>query len=173
MRRLWQLFCLILLLLTASAIQAHGGGDLIAGPEPVGPYIVSVWLNPPDPRAAEPIHFTIGLASPINREPVLDAQIEVELRAVGNNSIADTAPATTDQSINKLFYETDLQVTNPNTYETIFFISGPDGDGSLMVPIEVSNPSNIDWRMLGLVGLAIIVILGWLRSRKVSSDRPD
>ena len=168
MKRSSLLICLtFLLFFFASNTQAHGGGDLIAGPEAVGPYIVSIWLNPPDPRATEPIHFTIGLASPVNREPILDAQIMVELRPAGENSIEASSPATTDQSINKLFYETDLQVMNANTFESTFIISGPDGDGTLMIPIDVTNPTNIDWRMIGLVGLALIILFGWIRSRRM------
>ncbi len=172
MRRVILLVNLILVsLFTVITIRAHGGGDLIAGPQPVGPYLVSIWLNPPDPRATEPIHFTVGLASPINREPILDAQIMVEMRPAGENRVAASGPATTEQSINKLFYETDLLVEDANTFETTFIITGSKGDGSLIVPVNVTQPSNINWMIVGLMGLALIVFLGWLRSRRVERER--
>jgi len=154
------------LLLFVSPSFAHGGGDLIAGPLPVGPYTVSVWLNPPDPRATEAIHYTVGVAAPIDGRPVLDAQIMVEMRARGDESPAISAPATTDQSVNKLFYETDFEVPAPGLYETIFYVSGSEGEGTLAVDIEVGSPSRINWLALGLAGLALMVVWGWWRSRK-------
>jgi len=160
------LFLGSMLILITAPLFAHGGGDLIAGPALVGPYTASVWLNPPDPRATEAIHFTVGVASPVNREPVLDAQIMVEMRIKSDGSLVASAPATTDQSVNKLFYETDLEVQDPDLYETTFYVSGSEGEGTLTVDVDVGEPSRINWLVLGLLGLALVIILGWWRSHR-------
>ena len=100
MKRIAFLFSLLLVMFAGGGfVAAHGGGDLIAGPVQAGPYQVSVWVNPPEPEALEPIHFTVGLAAPGDGSPVLDAHIQVEMRAQGGEGTAVVAPATTEQSV--------------------------------------------------------------------------
>ena len=171
-------FFLPFLLLAASfggteLISAHGGGDLIARSVPVGPYFASVWVNPPDPRALEPIHFTVGLASPDDGSPVLDAEIQVTMRDQSSEETAVIAPATTEQSINKLFYETDLEVPAAGVYETEFLIRGAEGEGTVSLLVEVQTSSSVNWLVIGLAGLGLVVVLGWWRSRKTGSKEPN
>lgn len=164
-RPLTAVFLLLILAAIATHARAHGGGALIAGPVPVGPYVVSVWLNPPQPRAGEPLHFTVGLAAPQDGAPILDAAILVTMRATPE---ADpiTAPATTEQSINRLFYETDMEVPVAGQYETLFQISGPAGTGDLDLAVEVREPSPVNWLYVGLGGLALVVLGGLWRARR-------
>jgi len=147
-------------------VEAHGGGDLIVGPVQAGPYRASIWVNPPDPEALKPIHFTVGLAAPGDGSPVLDAAIQVEMRVQGGEGEAVIAPATTDQSVNKLFYETDMTVAEPGLYETTFFIRGPDGEGVIPLVVEVRPAAKINWLILGIAGLGLVVLFGWLFSRR-------
>jgi hypothetical protein len=147
-------------------IVAHGGGDLIARSVQAGPYKASVWVNPPDPRALEPIHFTVGLASPTDGGPVLDAEIQVTMRDRRNGETAVTAPATTEQSVNKLFYETDIEVPAAGDYETEFQIRGADGEGSISLLVEVQASSSVNWLVIGLAGLGLVVVAGWWRSQR-------
>jgi hypothetical protein len=166
-KRIAFLFFMLLVNFTGVGFAAaHGGGDLIAGPVPAGPYLVSVWVNPPDPRALEPIHFTVGLASPGDGKPVLDADIQVEMRAQNGEGLAVVAPATTEQSVNKLFYETDMEVAEPGNYETKFLVHGPDGEGTLSLDVEVKPPSKVNWLAIGLAGLGLVVVFGWWLSRR-------
>ncbi len=97
-------------------LRAHGGGELVVGLEPAGPYAVSVWVNPPQPNVAEPVHFTVGVADLADGSPVLDAVVLITMQPVGAET-AVSASATTAQSTNKLFYETDLplSVNSANT----------------------------------------------------------
>ncbi len=70
MKRIMGLFFLaVTIFCVTSVVLAHGGGDLIARNVQAGPYTASVWVNPPDPRANETIHFTVGLASPVDDKP--------------------------------------------------------------------------------------------------------
>ena len=167
------LFLLPVFFAGTGLIAAHGGGDLIARSVPVGPYFASVWVNPPDPRAQEPIHFTVGLASPDDGSPVLDADIQVTMRDQSSGEMAVIAPATTEQSVNKLFYETDLEVAAAGVYETEFLIRGAEGEGTVLLLVEVQTSSSVNWLVIGVAGLGVVVVLGWWRSRKTGANEPN
>ena len=141
------------------------GGDLVAGPVQAGPYILSVWVNPPQPRAEEPLHFTVGVAAPENNAAVLDARVLVTMQLLESNLPPISAPATTEQSINKLFYETDLDLVEPGRYLTVIEVAGPEGEGELSLELDVQTPSPFNWFWLGLAGIGLVLVLGWLRSR--------
>ncbi len=161
------LFLLAILTIGPGPAAAHGGGDLIARSVEVGPYLASIWVNPPDPRARETIHFTVGLAAADDNSPVLDADILVKMRFPENGEAVATAPATTEQSINKLFYETDIEVPTEGAYDVQFQIIGNDGSGTVDLLLEVKPSSGVNWLVLGLVGLVLVLVLGWWQTRPV------
>jgi hypothetical protein len=130
-------------------------------------------VNPPDPRALEPIHFTVGLSSPADGGPVLDADIQVTMRDQSSGETAVRAPVTTEQSVNKLFYETDLEVPAAGNYEVDFYIRGAEGEGTVSLLVEVKAPSRVNWLVIGLVGLSFVVVIGWWRSRQTELETPD
>jgi hypothetical protein len=156
----------LLLLFHRLSAMAHGGGDLVAGPVQAGPYIVSVWVNPPQPRTEEPLHFTIGVAQPENKAAILDAQVLVTMQLLGSDLTPLSAPATTDQSINKLFYETDLHLLEPGRYLTTIEIAGPKGQGDISLELDVIPPSPFNWFLIGLAGIGLVLVFGWLRTRR-------
>jgi hypothetical protein len=166
----------VLLLLLGQAlshtlpVKAHGGGDLVAGPVQAGPYVVSVWVNPPQPRSQELTHFTVGLAEPQNRAAVLDAQVMVTMKLLDSDLEALSSPATTEQSINKLFYETDLELSDPGRYLTSIDVIGSEGKGQVSLEIEVKPPPPFNWFLIGLGAIVIVLVLGWLRSRNSRED---
>jgi hypothetical protein len=164
------IFALAVALIAAGSTAAHGGGELIARSVQAGPYIASVWVNPPGPRAHDPIHFTVGLATPTDGSPVLDAEIQVTMWEQGSRVPAVTAPATTEQSINKLFYETDLVVPEAGDYEVEFQISGPSGKGTISLLLAVEAASPVNWLVIGLAGLGLVVVFGWWRMRKIEPE---
>lgn len=157
---------LLLLVTQGLSVRAHGGGQLVAGPVQTGPYTLSVWVNPPQPRAGEPLHFTVGVAAPENGAPVLDTEILVTMQAIAQDSAPVSALATTDQSINKLFYETDLEVTQPGRYLATVGVVGPKGEGELSLELDVKSPSPINWFLFGLAGLLLVLALAWWRTRR-------
>jgi len=173
-KRITFLISVLLAIFTGvSSIDAHGGGDLIVGPVQAGPYRVSVWVNPPVPRALEAVHFTVGVAAPGDSSPVLDADVMVEMRAQNGEGTDIIAQATTEQSVNKLFYETDMEVPNPGPYETTFSVRGLEGEGAVSLIVEVKPASRVNWLVIGLVGLGLVVVLGWWRSRKAQMQVTD
>jgi hypothetical protein len=165
-------FLLAILFAGTSLVAAHGGGDLIARSVQTGPYTASIWVNPPDPRAKEVIHFTVGLASPEDGSPVLDADILVVMRHADSGETAATAPATTEQSVNKLFYETDIEVPVEGDYEVEFQVSGTEGEGTVSLTLEVKESSRVNWLVIGFAGLGIVLVFGWWRSRRMRSGEP-
>ena len=142
---------------------AHGGGELILKLASAGPYLVSVWVNPPEPQADEPLHLTIGMASVEDQSPILDATVQIEMELLGEELIV--ADATTAQSINKLFYEADLQVQTPGVYTTRIRLQGAEGVGETTVQIEVQQASTTNWLLYVVVGLGIGILFGlWRRA---------
>lgn len=156
---------LVLLLIHSVRAAAHGGGQLIAGPTQAGPYLLSVWVNPPQPRIGEPLHFTVGVADPHDRAPVLDAQILIIMQGKGLALPPVSAEATTEQSINRLFYETDLNLEQSGPYQATVAVTGPEGEGEISFELEVDVPSGVNWFLLGLVGMVLVLIIGWWRAR--------
>jgi hypothetical protein len=159
-------FHVVIFFAAVNLASAHGGGDLIARSVQAGPYTASIWVNPPDPRANETIHFTVGLASPEDSSPVLDADIQVVMRLAGREEIAASAAATTEKSVNRLFYETDIEVAEVGDYEVDFQITGADGGGTITLNVDVQPESGVNWLLIGFAGLGLVLLLGWWRSRR-------
>ncbi len=158
-------------------LLAHGGGELVVGLESTGPYAVSVWINPPQPRVDEPVHFTIGLSSLADGNPVLDAEVLVEMQLVEGEMATSTslstsvaAPATTAQSTNKLFYEADLDVDSIGTYDTTIKIQGVHGQGDIFISVLVAEANPINWLWFGLLGLGFALIFVYWQARKQKID---
>ena len=151
---------LCLLLLPIQPALAHGGGELQIGNAPVGSYLVSVWNNPPTARAEQTIHITVGVAQADTGAPVLDATVMV---LIVNDSAATvaTAPATTEQSINRLFYEADLPGVPEGVYEMRVMVTGSQGEGEIAFPLVVEPVSLWPW----LAGLAAGSGAVWLALR--------
>ncbi len=169
----------VLMILYAVGIRpllAHGGGELVAGLEPAGPYAVSLWINPPQPRVDEPVHFTVGVSSLADGNPVLDAEVLVEMQLVEDETSAPTslstsvaAAATTAQSTNKLFYETDLDVEFIGTYDTTIKVQGEQGQGDISVSVLVAEANPINWLWVGLLGLGFALIFVFFQARRQKS----
>jgi hypothetical protein len=161
---------LAFLLLRVLSAAAHGGGQLVAGPVQSGPYTLSVWVNPPQPHAGQPLHFTVGVADPQDGAPILDAQILITMEARTGDVPPITAEATTEQSVNRLFYETDVDVAQPGPYLVTTSVTGPGGEGNVVIELGVDPPSRVNWFLLGLVGLSLVLVLGWWQTHRGRAD---
>lgn len=159
----------VLLLIAALPALAHGGGALTVGNEPVGAYKVSVWVNPPQPRADQTVHMTVGIAGE-NDAPVLNAQVQISLLAAGSDDVVVTAEATTAQSINRLFYETDFPQVDPGAYDVQVNVTGNEAQGVVSFPLDVRPAGGINWVLMGLIGVgligAIVVFWSWRTQAK-------
>ncbi len=160
------LLALLAALLLAVGVYGHGGGELVVARAPVGPYFVSVWVNPPQPRSNQPTHFTVGLADQFDEAPVLDAAVMVTVRSLGDATAVVEAPATTAQSANKLFYETDLDLDTTGIYAATVAVTGTEGAGSTTFELQVLPPSRVNWLLIGLGAFGLVVVWIVWRSRR-------
>ncbi|MAT99017.1 MAG: hypothetical protein CL608_17875 [Anaerolineaceae bacterium] len=151
------LFLFIAFVLSWQTVLAHGGGELQISNAPIGEYQVSVWNNPPTARAGQAIHITVGIARADTGEPVLDAAVSVTIVNERGDPVT-AAAATTEQSINRLFYEADLDGVSSGMYEMQIEVTGSDGSGALSFPLTVAPTSFWPW----LVGAAVALLVVWL-----------
>lgn len=161
------LLALLVVLLLAGGVYGHGGGELVVARAPVGPYFVSVWVNPPQPRSNQPTHFTVGVADQVDEAPVLDATVTVRVQSLGDATAVVEAPATTEQSANKLFYETDLDLDTAGIYAATIFVAGTEGAGKTTFELQVLPPSRVNWLLIGLGAFGLVVVwIAWRSWRR-------
>lgn len=161
-QRWWLLATLLFCLLPLTTVLAHGGGELKVGNAPIGSYLVSAWVNPPTAQSGQVIHVTVGIAAAGTGEPVLDAAVDVHiLDEVGAEVV--TAVATTEQSVNRLFYEADLEPVATGAYEMRVVVTGRAGEGDVVFPLEVVPRTIWPWAVGIAVGVAVIglVVRSW------------
>lgn len=153
----------LLLLLLPAVAWAHGGGDLQVAAEPAGPFAVSVWTNPPTALTNETVHLTVGVAQQGDGAPVLDAVVQVTVLAKSEATTAVlTVPATTEQSTNKLFYETDFVLPDSGTYTVVVAVRQAAGEGEVAFDLVVRPASNrwYGWLAAGVVALLAAWAIG-------------
>lgn len=166
MRRKFACLLLVLLSWGQTAVFAHGGGEIKIGRAPVGEYKLTVWLNPPQPQAGETVHITVGVLGQ-NDEAVLDAAVSVQAIDATGNIVIDTA-ATTEQSVNKLFYETDFVLETAVSHQIITTLhkDATNGDVAFTIDIAEAKP-RLNYLWIGLAALFLIVPIGlWQNTRK-------
>lgn len=162
----------LVLLAGIRPLLAHGGGEIKIGREPVGPYKLTVWMNPPQAQPGETIHITVGALAE-DDSPLLDAEIMVRVTAVNSGNIIINKPATTEQSTNKLFYETDFPAPDEGLYEISVAMTRGDVAGQVAFLTEIETRRTINWLVIGLVGIGVILAATlFLASRKVDIE-PD
>jgi hypothetical protein len=151
------LFLFIACLIPWQTALAHGGGELQISNAPIGEYQVSVWTNPPTARAGQAIHVTVGIALANTGQPVLDTTVTITI-VNESGKLIKTAVATTEQSVNRLFYEADLGGVPIGTYVMQIEVRGNEGGGLLSFPLTVEPVSIWPW----LAGAAMAGGMIWL-----------
>ena len=154
-------------LMPFTPVWGHGGGELKVGNEPIGSYRVSIWVNPPTVQAGQVIHVTVGIAAEGTGEPVLDGAVDVQIVNEARQ-VMTTAVATTEQSINRLFYEADLATLPTGQYEMQVTVNGAAGSGMVTFALEVVPRSIWPWIGGGLAGLMVIglIVYRWRRGNE-------
>lgn len=171
----WMVGWMVGLLVLAGGIRplhAHGGGEIKIGREPVGPYKLTVWMNPPQAQPGETIHITVGALAE-DDAPLLDAALVVEMKEVASGDIFITTPATTEQSTNKLFYETDFPAPAEGLYEISVAMTRGDVSGQVAFQTEIQTTRSMNWLVVGLIGIGVVLAGAlFLASRSVNIE-PD
>jgi hypothetical protein len=163
MRWLSRLLLLVGLSLPVGRAAAHGGGQLYVVNAPVEGYLVTVSTAPVPLAVQEPVHVTVSMADAVDRAPVLDGVVEVVLYD-GDGRELHRAPATTEQSVNKLFYETDFPAVPAGDYRITVTVSGMNGGGMVEFWVEVNPVFPLNWLVGGLLGLLFLAFFFWYRT---------
>ena len=169
------LFCLLLWLTTAvSSTQAHGGGLIYVAGEPAGDYRVTVWVAPDEVEAGKTLHFTVAVVEAENNDMILDADVGIEVFTADSGELMLEGAATTEQSVNKLFYEADFpESPAAGTYTAVTTVNGRYGSGEVSFNFEiVPAKTTINWLYIGIGGLIVIVVVGLFLSNR-SQKQPE
>jgi hypothetical protein len=153
-------------------LPAHGGGEIKIGREPVGPYKLTIWMNPPQARPGETIHITVGALAE-DDSPLLDAVIIVQMTDAASGVVVITKPATTEQSINKLFYETDFPAPDQGLYEISVAMTRGDVSGQAAFQTEIKATRNVNWLVVGLVGMGVVLAVVLFLAGRSVNIKPD
>ncbi len=172
MGRGWLWLLALALLAVAAPLAAHGGGLIYVAGEPAGPYRVTVWAAPDRIEAGRTLHFTVAIVRPEDNRPVLDGEVWVTVGKEGEPTAVLSGPATTEQSVNKLFYEVDF--TAPDEVgrywvETAVRGDAGSGDVSFVITLEPARGGNLF--LFGLAALVVVTAVGLYWSRR--QTQPD
>lgn len=134
LRRLLAVALALSLLLPASVVWGHGGGEPFLSDVAAGPYSLYVWLDPLPAQTGE-LHVTVSVNVPVDdaSEPVTG--LPVLMRARHPDGWEVEAPATHENALNKLFYEGRLDLQQAGTW-TIDLLMG-DGPDQVVHAMEV------------------------------------
>lgn len=150
----------LLVLAAPAAALAHGGGTPQLVDAPAGAYHVYAWTSP-NPVRVGTLHVTVALVDPADNQPVLGADVQVQLTPpAGAATLPVTAQATHDEATIKTYYETDLEVATAGPWQVAIAYQTPQAAGSAGFDLEVKPKSFTNWFMLGGAALVVIVV-GW------------
>ena len=157
MKRIKTVFVLLgLILFIAQPVFAHGGGTLQIVNAPVADaYQVSVWSAPVTVRAQDDIHITVGVGTLADASPVLDATVRVDVYEFESGELLASEQATTEQSVNRLFYEADFSGLPQGDYDVVVTVDGGDGNGAVAFELSIRPYLNLPL----IIGGALIIIL--------------
>lgn len=173
MRKLIYLLLPLLILGVPDPLFAHGGGTLQITNAPIGNCLISVWSAPPSPRVGTPLHITVGAAEAGSGEPVLDATVQIVVLSASGGEQMAAARATTEQSVNKLFYEADLPALAAGTYQFEVTTNCQGAEGVVSFEWEI-RPSSNPLLITVPIGLGLLVLVGLVfrfwKKREIKED---
>ena len=158
----------ILLLVGVSSAFGHGLGRQVVEQEVVGPYTVSVWVEPEAVQSGDEVHFTISLQNDTATLFVTTASIAITAEPPLETTESLTSTAIIGGSANPLFYEGLVTLPDAGEWTIRVVITGPEGAAEVEFPLqvggesgdgdsEVSNVRNLG-QVLGLIGVGIVTL---------------
>lgn len=166
--------CFVVVLLTTAVLPvfAHGGGLIHVAGEPAGDYRVTVWVAPNEVESGKTLHFTVAVVEAENNDMILDADVGIEVFATDSGEMILSGPATTEQSVNKLFYEADFpEAPQAGMYTVVTTVNGRYGPGDVSFDLEIiPTKLTINWLVVGIVGLVIVAVIGVIFSRRAADS---
>ncbi len=162
------LYVLLLLTTAVPSLLAHGGGLIYVAGEAAGAYRVTVWVAPDEVEVGKTLHFTVAVVEAESNDMLLDAEVGIEVRAADSGELVLSGPATTAQSVNKLFYEADFpEAPEAGTYTAVTTVNGRYGTSDISFEFDVVPAKTaINWLYAGIGGLIVIVVIGFFLSSR-------
>lgn len=169
MKWYWWLLLLLGWLGLPPAGFAHGGGSPQLINAPAGTYLISAWSQPDPPRVGN-FHLTIAIAQADNFEPVLGANVALELLHSSGQRL--TAQATHEQATNKLFYESDLKIGTTGQWTVMIVVNQSEAVGFPLTVSPALSPLRQfgPWLLAG--GLGLLAFFWFIRSHYAPSKNP-
>ncbi|MBK8988537.1 MAG: hypothetical protein IPM39_21115 [Chloroflexi bacterium] len=120
-------------------------------------------------EAGKKLHFTVAVVSAADNQMVLDA--DVLMVVLAEETVVLSGPATTAQSLNKLFYEADFDAPAIGDYQVEAQVSGAAGAGAVSFDLTVQPARQNNLLFVGLAGLLLVSGLGlFLSQRSAKAD---
>ncbi|MCI0713290.1 MAG: hypothetical protein L0154_24245 [Chloroflexi bacterium] len=175
--KIFLILCSILLVGVSTALS-HGLGRQVVEQEVVGPYTVSVWVEPEAVQPGDEVHITISLQNDTATMFVTTASLAITAEPPDEIAEPLTSTAIIGGSANPLFYEGLLELADVGEWTIRIVITGAEGAAEVEFALEVggdsssgdSEVSNLRdlGQVLGLIGIGIVtlaVIFQALRQR--------
>lgn len=152
---------------------AHGGGEPRLTNAEVGPYRLYLWSLPEPPRVGD-LHFSVAVTEPDTRTlvsdedesleaPILDADVKIVLKPVGNEGDPIMISATHDEAIFEMYYEADTQLLTAGKWQATVSVAGPEGEGNASFELDLLPARMVNWTLIVGAGIGIFTLIGLSR----------
>src|SRR5215472_7163787 len=124
-------------LLVATAAWADGGEMCVT--QAAGPFEITVFTAPSPPRVG-PIDISVLVVDHAGHAPVLDADVQVELRSATPPALPRTATASHAGAVNKLLYATALEAPSAGPWVLEARVRTGGESASVSCQLAVESP---------------------------------
>lgn len=130
-------------------VLGHSGGEPVISEATAGPFLLYVWLDP-IPAVVGKQHITISVNTPApdnstQSVPVVEANVSVTARSIGDPQLLITVPALHEQAANKLFYEARLDLPESGTWQLSFEIDSGLDEAQYEMQLSVEDTKRDRW----------------------------
>jgi hypothetical protein len=154
---------------------ARGDGGTLRHWDRQGHYEIAVFTAP-SPFVAGPVDLSVLVLDSATGEPVLDANVLVEVARRDRPGVAVPHPATSGAATNKLFYAALFELGEPGLYRVEIVIAGPREEARVRFDVEalsgLARRSDL-WPWIGWPAPVILLygIHQWLVWRRIRPGR--
>ncbi len=154
----------IMTLLLPAPLFAHGGSLPRVSDVESGPYRLFVWAEPV-PAVAGEVNFTVAVTEIPAQEgaqavPVLDADVQIRLERIDGTGRILTGQATHAEAVNKLMYETYIDMPTAGVWRATVTVDSPLGVADTAFEFDVLPGPGMDWTWpaVGALGLVTLIV---------------
>lgn len=159
----------------AAAGAALADGGLVRISQVVGPYTVTVF-SAPTPLRAGMVDISVLVQARASGNPVLDAEVAVNLQAIDDPARVVRGAATHAAAINQLLYAAELELPAPGRWRGDVVIHAGGGEHTVTFEVDAAPPlpdAIVFWPYLAapFAALALYALHQWLTLRSATAHR--